>query len=145
MTGSPCLSYIRCNFGLDQIDIDSKTRTRTTVNPWLAASTAASIISIWALSTFPGTLLAMRTETCFGIKASIVWGTSLSERTRSAHWVSAVWVAMVRREGCPGPEPTKRIRPSFFCKEDDWDWEELACGRTSIGVFEGIYYKRTRD
>ena len=71
----------------------------------------------------------MRIGTCFGIKVNIVSGTSLSERTRSAHWVSAVCVAMVRREGCPGPEPTNRIRPFFFRvsegKEDMLDWDEL--------------------
>ena len=42
-------------------------------------------------------------------------------------------MAMVRREGCPGPEPTNRIRP-FFCwgvlESKDWD-ELLVCGRAS--------------
>ena len=45
-------------------------------------------------------------------------------------------MAMVRREGCPGPEPTNRIRPIFLGisegKEDRLDWDELlACGRAS--------------
>ena len=42
-------------------------------------------------------------------------------------------MAMVRREGCPGPEPTNRIRPFFGGGlEDRLDWEELlACGGVS--------------
>ena len=45
-------------------------------------------------------------------------------------------MATVRREGCPGPEPTIRIRPFLGGvlegKEDGLDWEELlACGGTS--------------
>ena len=38
-------------------------------------------------------------------------------------------MAMVRSEGCPGPEPTNRIRPFFGGvsegKEDRLDWEGL--------------------
>lgn len=45
-------------------------------------------------------------------------------------------MAMVRREGCPGPEPTSRIRPflegGLEGKEDRLDWEELlVCGWAS--------------
>ena len=50
---------------------------------------------------------------------------------------------MVRREGCPGPEPTNRIRPFLGGvsegKEGRLDWDELlACGRASIN--EDMYY-----
>lgn len=85
--------------------------TRTTVSPRLAASTAASIISVWAPSAFPGNFFAMRTWTLLGMRARTASGTSLSDKTRSASLVRAVWVAMVRSEGCPGPEPTSRILP----------------------------------
>ena len=43
-------------------------------------------------------------------------------------------MATVRREGCPGPEPTIKIRPllGVVLEEDGLDWEELlACGGTS--------------
>ena len=52
--------------------------------------------------------------------------------------MSAVCAAMVRREGCPGPDPTNRIRPFLVGgasegKEDMLYWEELipACGGVS--------------
>ena len=48
-------------------------------------------------------------------------------------------MAMVRREGCPGPEPTNRMRPFFGWEvlegeedSDRLDWDELlVCGRAS--------------
>lgn len=44
-------------------------------------------------------------------------------------------MAMVRREGCPGPEPTNRIRPFLFgVVLEDSDWEELL-------VCEGAFNK----
>lgn len=45
-----------------------------------------------------------------GIRESTPEGTSLSARIRSARRM-ARWVARVRREGWPGPEPARIMRP----------------------------------
>lgn len=84
---------------------------RTTVLPRLAASTAISISSFWAPSALPGYFLAMKSSVDFGTSARTSAGTSLSLNTTVAVLVSAVCAARVRREGWPGPEPTRRMRP----------------------------------
>jgi len=47
-----------------------------------------------------------------GMRSSTPEGTSLSARIRSAERI-ALWVALVKRSGCPGPLPASIIRPFF--------------------------------
>ncbi len=78
------------------------------MRPFLKASRPSVRSSSCAASALPGNLRAICTGVLRGMRSRTGAGTSLSAKMTSAVWM-ARWVARVKREGEPGPEPARMI------------------------------------